>query len=62
MVSEPLQTTAVFVTATQRDSASLSLQYAEIKEVRLVKNRVGRSKGFAYTEYCEEVGPVMTSY
>ena len=32
------------------------LQCGEIKEVRLIKNREGRSKGFAYIEFTDEVG------
>ena len=31
------------------------LQCGEIKEVRLIKNREGRSKGFAYIEFTDEV-------
>jgi hypothetical protein len=31
-------------------------QAGPIKEVRLVRNRDGRSKGFAYIEYVDEVG------
>ena len=31
------------------------LQCGPLKEVRLVKNRAGKSKGFAYIEYLSEV-------
>ena len=34
---------------------SFALQCGEVKEVRLVRNRAGRSKRFAYIEYCNEV-------
>ena len=33
----------------------LDLQCGPLKEVRLVKNRAGKSKGFAYVEYLSEV-------
>ena len=33
----------------------LYLQCGPLKEVRLVKNRAGKSKGFAYIEYLSEV-------
>ena len=33
----------------------LHAQCGEIKEVRLVRNRAGRSKGYAYVEYQNEV-------
>ena len=32
-------------------------QFGEIIEVRLIKNFVGRSKGFAYIEFQDEVSP-----
>ena len=32
-----------------------NFQCGPVKEVRLVKNRAGKSKGFAYIEYLNEV-------
>ena len=38
-----------------KPSLHFCFQYGKLKEVRLVKNRAGKSKGFAYIEYLNEV-------